>query len=164
MASKTSSKKVVKNEDCVKTRSILDRERFLEQQNNSEVAEKIIRGFEDNGLLSFVTFDYGCVNKKEVVELYFNASPSNNQITSKVGEYDVVITLVRTTFDLPEGSKLAVCTHTFNQKTFKEIRNEGALSYVKFSGKKKVLLIEAHTGKRNRYCLQMPRIQGCRGR
>lgn len=37
LAPKSSPKKVVRNEDCINTRSILDKEGFLRQHDNSEV-------------------------------------------------------------------------------------------------------------------------------
>lgn len=143
MAPKPSPKKVVKNEDRVKIGSILDKEGFLRQHDNFETARKIMKGFEDSSLLTFVTFDYGRIHKKEVVEFYLNTRIGNNHITSKVKGKEVTINVedIRTDFELPLVIDLDVSTHTFNQKTFwEEIHSESAPAYVKFSRKKNVLL------------------------
>lgn len=138
-----SFKKVIKNEDRVKTMSILDNDCFLRQHDNSKIAKKIIKTFTNSGLLKFVTFDYGRVHKKEVVEFYLSTGMGNNQITSKVNGQEVTINAedIRTAFELPPASNLDFSIHTFNQKTFyEEIFANSAPTYVKFSKKKKVLL------------------------
>lgn len=70
-------KKVIKNEDRVKTSSTLDKDGFLCQHDKSETTKKIIKAFTNSGLLKFVTFNYGRVHKKEVVEFYLNMRMEN---------------------------------------------------------------------------------------
>lgn len=100
-----SPRKVVKNEDRVKIESILDKDGFLCQQNNSKIARKIIKGSGDSGLMAFVTFDYGRVRKKEVIEFYLNVGIGNDKITSKVKGKEVTITTedICSAFNLPQA-------------------------------------------------------------
>lgn len=58
--------KVITNEDRVKIRCILNKDRFLRQHNNSEESKKIIQAFEESGLLHVVTFDYIKEFKREL--------------------------------------------------------------------------------------------------
>lgn len=95
-------------------------------------------------LLFLVTFDHQKVYKKEVVQLYLNATISGNGlIKSKVGETEITITVedIREEFRLPATLDLDVSMHSFNQKLFlDEIKHETTPAFVEFSGKKKVLL------------------------
>lgn len=103
----------------VKTGNILDKDCFLCQHYHSEASKKIVKAFEDSGLIKLVTFDYGKVHKKEVAEFYVNATViGNGQITSKVGGVDVIITAkdIRSAFELPEASDLDASSHNFNKK------------------------------------------------
>lgn len=121
MARKALSRNVVKNDDRVNTRIILDKEGFLCQHDNSETTQNIIKGFEDSGLLTFVNFDYGRVNKKEVVEFYLNTCIGDDEITSKVDGKEVTIAEdIRAAFNLRQAFDLDVSTHTFKYKTFKK--------------------------------------------
>lgn len=138
-----SLKKVINNEDRVKTGSILNKDGFLQQYNNLETTKKIIKAFTNNGLLKFVTFEFGWVHEKEIVEFYLNARMGNDQITSKVNGEEVIINGedIRSALVIPHTLELVVSTHTFNQMNFlEEICGDNAPTYVKFSGKKKTLL------------------------
>lgn len=66
--------KVITNEDRVKTGCILDKDDYLQPHNNLETSKKIIKAFEDSGLLFLVTFDHQKVYKKEVVQFYLKAN------------------------------------------------------------------------------------------
>lgn len=135
--------KVITNEDRVKMGSILDKDDYLRQHNNSETSKKIIKDFEDSGLLFMVTFDDQKVYKKEVVQFYLNATISGDgSIKSKIGDTKIIITTkdIREEFRLPEASNFNVSSHSFNHKLFSdEIKSETAPRFIKFNGKKKVL-------------------------
>lgn len=88
MAPKASPKKVISNEDKVKTGCILDKNGFLPQHDNSNEAKKIIKAFEDSRLLYLVTFNYQRSHKKEIVELHLNATiAGGGTIKSRGGSY-----------------------------------------------------------------------------
>lgn len=144
MAQKNSPKNVLSNEDNVKTGCILDKERFLCQHNHSDNAKMIIKAFEGSGLFYMLTFNYEKTYKKEVPKFYLNATIAGDwTIKSRVGDTKVIITAegIKMEFNLPEEYDLDISSHCFNHKEFwNEIMSEGTLVYVKFSGKKKILL------------------------
>lgn len=142
MAPKVLPRKVITNEDRIKIECILDKEGFSRQHNNSEASKKIIKAFEDNGVLYLVTFDHRKTFKKEVVKFYLNVVVAGyGTIKSKVGDTEVVISAkdIREEFRLPKGSDLDVSSHNFNQKIFwDEIKSKTASAYVMFFGRRKV--------------------------
>lgn len=66
MTPKGSAKKVLTNEDKVKTRSIIDKEGFLRQHDHSEATKNNVQAFENSSLMKQVTFDYRKVHKKRI--------------------------------------------------------------------------------------------------
>lgn len=87
MAPKASPRKAITNEGRVKTRCIHDKDGFLRQHENSEASKKIIKAFEDNGLLYLVTYDHKKTFKKEVVQFYPNVVVvGDGTIKSTVGD------------------------------------------------------------------------------
>lgn len=144
MAPKSSPKKAITNEDRVKTRCIRDKDGFLRQHNNSEESKKIIKAFEENGLLYLVTFAHKRAYKKEIALFYLNAViERDGTISSMVGEKEITITRedISEEFQLPATYDFDISSHSFNQKLFwDEIKIEYAPAYVKFFGKKKARL------------------------
>lgn len=115
------SRKVTTNEDRVRNGGILDKDGFLRQHNDSEVAKKTIKAFEDAKLLKLVTFDHGGIHKKKVIDFYPNATvPGDGSIKSKVNDIEVIITAddIREEFEMEAESDLDVSSHAFDQRKF----------------------------------------------
>lgn len=108
--------KSIINEDHVRNEGILDKEGFLCQHNNSEVAKKILKSFEDAKLMKPVTFDHERVYKKEVIEFYLNATVTGDRsVKSTANGIEVVLTAkdIREEFDMEVASDLDVSSHAF---------------------------------------------------
>lgn len=58
MTPKASPTKAISKEDRVKTDCILGKDRFLRHYDNSKDSKKIIKAFEDDGLLYLITSDH----------------------------------------------------------------------------------------------------------
>lgn len=113
------AQKIITNEDRVKPGCILNKDGFLRQYNNSETLKKIIKAFEDSGLLYLVTFDHQKAYKKEVVQFYLNTTITwDGTIKSKVREKEITITTgdIREEFKLPAASYLDVSSHNSGMK------------------------------------------------
>lgn len=89
-------------------------------------------------------FDHKKAYKNDVVQFYLNATISGDgSIKLKIGETKITITVedIKEEFKFLASSDLDVSSHSFNQKMFwDETKHESAPTFVKFSGKKKVLL------------------------
>lgn len=134
MASKPFPKKVVKNEDRVKIGSILDKEGFLHQHDNCEIAKKIMKGFEDNGLLIFVSFDYRRVHKKGVLN-FFSTLVWGMIKFPRLKEKKWLSQLKTSTLNLSyHQPQTLISQHTPSiKKCYGMSFGEGALSFVKFT-------------------------------
>lgn len=111
----------LKPSDKVKTGSILDIQGFLSFFNNLEDANKVMKAFEDCGIIRFLSFNYQNVHKDEMLVFYLKPwLAEGRKIISNVKGKDVeIITDVnRTTFDLPPTTEVEVCSHTYNENEF----------------------------------------------
>ncbi|XP_031116284.1 uncharacterized protein LOC116019999 [Ipomoea triloba] len=133
--------------NMVKTGSILDRAGFLQHSTDRELTEKILKKFEDCGLMRFLTYDYQSVHRMDFTEWFVNAKIVGDEIQSRVGNTDIIIGAgdIRAAFDfvVPEGAHSDLSRYAFEQqKLWEEIKADFAPANLKLSFKKRLLKTE----------------------